>query len=250
MARAAAAGASREKLLREVLKALSSEGNADRIGIWIELEANSNQRSESPGGFQGVVWDRENPQAPKEWTHLSVEAPLPEDLLLEGKSAEQDLEASPDRPIIGPLVELRRALWVPIQRMGRLRGVILAGSRTKQLPLPRDHVESVAAELALAIQLEEERRLAHFWHVDLNLARSFLKTQDGAAPLEVLLSNLVTSCTATTENETGVGAAFAVIGVSVKQGKKSGSGPTVEFHWRSGDETWTRGIESEPLASV
>ena len=115
---------------------------------------------EVPAGFHGLVWDRENAETPKEWTNLSVEPPLPEELLFRGKSVEQDLEDTPDQPIIGALVELRRALWIPIEREAQLKGVILAGTKRKQLVFSRARAESIAAELALALGIEEEQRNA------------------------------------------------------------------------------------------
>src|SRR6266403_1957552 len=106
VARAAVAGASRDELLKEALRALGRAGNADRIGVWIEAESSLSLQSEGPGRFQGLVWDRENGEMPAEWAHLSVEPPLPEESLFAGKSVELHLEADLQRPIIGPLVEL------------------------------------------------------------------------------------------------------------------------------------------------
>jgi len=39
--------------------------------------------------------------------------------------------------LIGVLVELRRALWIPIEREAQLKGVILVGTRGKQLAFSR-----------------------------------------------------------------------------------------------------------------
>src|SRR5258708_35993739 len=61
--------------------------------------------------------------------------------------------------MIGTLIEMRRALWVPLVLHGHLRGVLFAGQREKQAPLPRALLESVAAELALALELVDELRL-------------------------------------------------------------------------------------------
>src|SRR6266702_2872504 len=101
VARAALEGASREELLREALWALARGGNADRIGVWLKARPGMGLRGEVPAGFHGLVWDRENAETPKEWSNLSVEPPLPEELLFRGKSVEQDLEDTPDQPIIG-----------------------------------------------------------------------------------------------------------------------------------------------------
>src|SRR6266704_757164 len=133
VARAALEGASREELLREALWALARGGNADRIGVWLKARPGMGLHGEVPAGFHGLVWDRENAETPKEWSNLSVEPHLPEELLFRGKSVEQDLEDTPDQPIIGALVELRRAFWIPIEKEAQLKGVILAGTKGSSL---------------------------------------------------------------------------------------------------------------------
>jgi delta 1-pyrroline-5-carboxylate dehydrogenase len=65
-----------------------------------------------------------------------LEPPLPEELLLHGKTVEKDLEAFPENPIIGLLVGVHRALGVPIQRNAQLKGVILTGSLEKHTAMP------------------------------------------------------------------------------------------------------------------
>jgi nitrogen-specific signal transduction histidine kinase len=71
--------------------------------------------------------------------------------------------------MIGPLLDLRRAVWVPLEHRGRLRGILLAGRRSKHGKLPMESLESAASELALAIELQEEQqsgrdsRVVCFW---------------------------------------------------------------------------------------
>jgi signal transduction histidine kinase/ActR/RegA family two-component response regulator len=91
---------------------------------------------------------------------------LPEELLVGLQTIEQELGGSPSRLMIGALIEIRRALWVPIVVHGHLRGVLFAGQRKKQAHVPRALSESVAAELALAMELENERRLGRERHQD------------------------------------------------------------------------------------
>src|SRR5712691_5136884 len=250
VARAALEGASQEELLQEALWALARGGNADRIGVWLKAQPGIGPQGEVPAGFHGLVWDRENVETPKEWTNLSVEPPLPEELLSRGKSVEQDLEDTPDQPIIGVLVELRRALWKPIEREAQLEGLILAGTKRKQLVFSRARAESIAAELALALGIEEEHRNARLRSADLSIIRRVLETQATGASVEALLSSLADSCTDKAENGNGLGAEFVVIGVLPGQRGESNGIDRVEFRWRSGSEVWTRAIESEPLASI
>ena len=250
VARAAVAGASRDELLKEALRALGRAGNADRIGVWVEAGSSLSLQSEGPGRFQGLVWDRENGEMPAEWAHLSVEPPLPEESLFAGKSVELHLEADPQRPIIGPLVELRRATWIPIERNGQLKGVILAGSRAKQAVMRLEEMRAIAAELALAIGLEEEQRLARIRNADLRTARNVLEARRTRNPAGMMLAKLADSCTEKGTGEEGPGATFAVIGALVEQAEHSGKEEEMEFRWKSGDEEWTRAVVSEPLASI
>jgi signal transduction histidine kinase/CheY-like chemotaxis protein len=250
VARAAVAGASREELLKEALKALGREENADRLGVWVEAEPNLSLQTEGPGRFQGLVWDRENGEMPAEWAHLSVEPPLPEESLFAGKSVEQDLEAVPERPVIGPLVELRRATWIPIERNRQLKGVILAGSRGNRPVTRLEEMQSIAAELALAIGLEEEQKIARIRNADLRAARHILEARRTRNPAGMMLAKLAESCTEGVKGDQGPGATFAVIGALVEQAEHSGEQEEIEFRWRSGDSEWTRAVASEPLADI
>src|SRR4030088_1344124 len=222
VARAALNGVSRKELLQEALKSLAQQGPAGRFGVWLEADSNASPQNAVATGLHGMVSGRGNSETPPEWASLSVEPPLPEELLLRGKTVEQDLEAFPANPIIGLLVGLRHALWVPIARKEQLKGVILAGSMGKQRACSREHVESVAAELALALGLEEEQKIARLRNEDLGAVRRFLVQQAAATSVEVLLSNLVESCTETPANGDGTGAAFAAIGALRDQREKSG----------------------------
>jgi signal transduction histidine kinase/FixJ family two-component response regulator len=250
VARAALKGASRKELLQEALQELSPLGPTGRIGVWLESDADASPRDQTAAGFHGMVWDSGTDETPKEWAHLSIEPPLPVELLLRGKTVEQDLRAFPPNPILGLLMGLRHALWVPIERKEQLRGVILSGSTGKPPAISREHVESVAAELALALGHEEEQRITRLRTEDLGAVRRFLARQAAAASEDALLSSLVESCTELRPDGTGPGAAFAVIGALREQREKTGESPGVEFCWRSGDDSWTHAIESEPLANV
>ena len=250
VSRAVLAGATREDLLRAAVKELADLRTADRIGVWLEHGAHSTAAEASPGILHGLVWDAENSQTPVEWTHLSLEAPLPEELWIGPKSVEQNLEDSSERPVIGPLVGLRLAFWVPIAPMGHLRGAILAGSRQKPSVISRELVEAVAAELALAVLLEEEQGLARARKSDLGVTRFVLGASSGNDPVGPKLSNLVESCTSIEAGTEGPAAAFAAIGIF--PGKHTGSDGTasLEFCWKNGDAEWIRAIEKEPLASI
>ncbi len=114
--------------------------------------------------------------------------------------------------MIGPLVGLRHALWTPIEGRGHLRGVLLTDTRRKQTAMPRDLAEAVAAELALALEFEQEQHLARERQADVRLSKQILGALGGSASADTILSQLVASCTEDSADRSGAGASFAVIG--------------------------------------
>ena len=114
VARAAMAGGSHEGLAREALRTLTQAPCPDRVGVWLELDASAPSRSELSGAFRGFVSDRTANECPPEWNVLSLEAPFPEQLLLRAEPFEQNLDDSVQNAVIGQLVGLHRALWVPV----------------------------------------------------------------------------------------------------------------------------------------
>jgi signal transduction histidine kinase/FixJ family two-component response regulator len=250
LARGVLSRASRQELLQEAQKALATRGHASRIGIWLTAASNGAAHDELAGSFHGTVWDRGNRDTPPEWAHLSVEPPLPAELLLRGKTVEQDLDAAPMDPILGLLAGLRYALWAPIEWKEQLKGIVLWGSTAKPSASSREHAESIAAELAVALGLEELESNARRRDADLGVVRRYLSQQAADSSLDAVLSSIADSCTRMPANADGPGATFAIVGALPPGREKRGEGLSVEFRWRSGDESWTRAIESEPLAAV
>jgi signal transduction histidine kinase/ActR/RegA family two-component response regulator len=250
VARAALDGASRQELLNEALKRLARQAPSCRLGVWLETGWNAGPQNEFSEGFRGMVWDRGSTETPSEWARLSIEPPLPEEQLLRGKTVEQDLEASPPNPILGLLAGLRHALWVPIERKEQLKGIILAGSIGKQPAISREGVESVAAELALALGLQEEEAIACLRSADLNVVRRFFHRNSVDPSLDALLSYLAESCRGATTSDEAPGAAFAAIGVLRDRSASPEQSFSVEFRWHSGDDSWKHAIDSAPLSLV
>ncbi len=250
VARAALAGASRWELLREALKSLTQDQHADRVGVWLEPDGSAESAKELSGAFHGLVWDRIHSDTPREWRNLSVEPPLPEELWLTGRTVEQEFAASSAKPLIGQLVGLRRALWIPVATRNLVKGLILLGSKGRPLASSRGRAESVAAELALALELQDQLRFNRTRNADLALVRRLLEPSPGVPSSESLLSNLVAGCIRQAADRDGPGAAFAMIGVLQDPGENSGPPSHVDFRWRNGDEAWTRAMENDPLSMV
>ncbi len=249
VARAAAEGASREELMREAMRVLSKDSDADRLGVWLEPQLGQKEETSFPPSFRGMIWERGVEATPAEWARLSPEFPLPQELFT-GKSVEQDPGGPPARPMLGPLTEMRRAVWVPVGRTGRLRGVLLAGTRARQGVLPQALLESVAAELLLALELDEEQRMARERQADLAMATEIMTALRKSGPESSILAKLADHCTEPGGHGRGLDAVFAVVGRrSVISGGDSNAAE-ITFPWKSGDPTWTHAVERAPLASV
>lgn len=261
VARAALAGAPREQLLREALRALAQAPCPDRVGIWLEPEPNAKSANELSGAFHGFVSDRAlEEHCPPEWKVLSLEPPLPGQLLFRAEPIEQDLDGSARNAVIGQLVGLRRALWVPVADQGlgcsgpgclnRVRGLILLGSVSNSLVSFLDRAKSVAAELALALGAEEQFRTVRIRNAELDLVLHLLESRSDASSSERLLAHLVDDCVRDSAKEEGIGASFAAIGIAPTPAEHFSSATPVIFRWRSGDEVWTRAVSADPLTKV
>ncbi len=265
VARAILAGASRQELAAEAVRALLAEGNADRVGVWIEANEEVAADAQGIASFRGVVADADGAAIPGEWSRLSP-ATLPRELLMGLQSVEQELHDSSSRPVIGAMVEMRNALWVPVETRGHLHGVILACARKKHAALPKTFADTVAAELALALEVDDERRVSRERQQDFASVRGVLAALANAEPPETILRRLVEDCTTKGENGLGPDAVFAAIGEWGNAEHPTGVAPQevrseeqkqefvfseeVRFRWSSGDADWTRALESEPLSRV
>jgi PAS domain S-box-containing protein len=248
--RAGLAGAPREELLREALHSLSQGVQADRIGLWLEQDSPLGSDPQAPAVLRGLVWEAHRDETPPEWQKLSLGPPLPPELLASTKSLEQELASAPERLMIGPLVGLRQALWTPVRGRNQLLGVLLIGRHRKQAPMPRDLAESVAAELALALELSQVQRLARERQCDLRLNKQILAALASHVSSDTVLSKIAASCIEDSSDAPGPGAAFAIIGHQPGKAPKAPAPAEMEFAWESGDPSWTRGVEREPLASL
>src|SRR5882762_2675296 len=216
------------------------------------VPGSSPPKSAASGGSSRKEAEREGDATPAEWSRLSPEPPLPAELLVGLKTVELELGESPDDPMIGALVEMRHVLWVPVQVYGQLRGVLFAGWRKRQAPLPRALLESVAAELALAMELEDERRLGRERHED---SRSVLAALASSQSPSEILAGIVKDCTDKEAHRSSLGAVFAAIGrfVDSSMTRKEPAWPearSIYFAWHSGDAAWIRALDSDPLSGV
>jgi signal transduction histidine kinase/AmiR/NasT family two-component response regulator len=223
--------------------------------------------------WRGVVWDRESESTPAEWLQLSGEAPLPQEVVFGGVAVEHELEPGGQPMLIGVLIGLEKALWVPIGVRGRLQGVILCGARSAQTTLGRATALRVAAELTLYLAWEEERIRSREGHADIALTRRIHAELGPGGHAELALQQLANSivcepaagqtagqalgqATGQAAGEAaGIGAAFASIGIwsgrpSAFDDDANEARGNVEFRWRSGDEDWLRLAESAAMSEI
>jgi hypothetical protein len=262
----------------QAIRFLLDSTNADRVGVWMESTETEQVLGRRFVGFRGMVADRDGEATPSEWERLSPEPPLPVELLHAGKSVEQDLGDAPDQTILGALLEIRRVVWVPVGSAGRLRGVLFAGLRKKHGVLPVQLLESVSAELALAVELDDERRRARQQQADISVTNWFLEELASAGPSDAALARLVESCTDTGTEGDGLGAAFAVLRardeatgisspaprarliakrVSAPESVSDISAPIQPqanqrraLSWQSGDAAWLQSLDSQYLEGI
>jgi hypothetical protein len=83
--RAARGGAGRDVWIREALLELQMEPGAERFGVWLDAPTRDETSSARRVVFRGEVRERGDGSGPGKWTNLSVELPLPLDLLSIGK---------------------------------------------------------------------------------------------------------------------------------------------------------------------
>jgi signal transduction histidine kinase len=249
--RAARAGADREAWIREALLELQLEPGAERFGVWLDAPVGDETIPARRVVFRGEVRERGERNGAGKWTSLSVELPLPLDQLSFGKIAELVLQGEFQDPFLGPALGMRHVLWVPIFGKNLLRGLILVAAQDAGSPLPRVLAEEVAAELSLALESEEQSRLARERKADLELTSRVHSLLAENADLDNILLELAETCTRS-DGPVGVGAVFALIGE-----RKTGlavaapSGARAEERLRilalSGDPAWGHSVEQGPL---
>jgi len=249
--RAARAGAGRDAWVRAALLDLQTEPGAERFGVWLEPPAGDETVPASQVVFRGEVRERGEGKRPGHWTSLSVELPLPLDLLSVGKTAELKLQGELRHPLLGPTLGMRHLLWVPVFGRNLLRGLILLAAEDAGSALPRVLAEDVAAELALALEAEEQTRLAEERKADLELtSRVHTLLAENADP-DRILAELAETCTRG-DGPGGVGAVFALIGerrIGLAVAAPSGARAEERLRIRalSGDPAWGHSVEQGPL---
>jgi len=249
--RAARAGAGRDVWIRAALMELQMEPGAERFGAWLDAPSRDESSAAGRVAFRGEVGERGEGNGPGKWTSLSVELPLPLDLLSVGKTAELTLAGDLHNPLLGPTFGMRHVLWVPVFGRNLLRGLILVAAKGTGSPLPRVLAEEVAEELALALECEEQNRLALGRKADLELTSRVHTLLAENADLDDILVELAETCTRSDGPE-GLGAVFALIGerntgLAVAAPSRARLEERLRIRALSGDPAWGHSVEQGPL---
>ena len=245
--------ASRSVWIQHAIESLRGLIGLDRVAVWLEPELGSEDHA-SPIVFRGDIWESDGGDAPAEWTRLSGDAPLPQELLSRGKSVEcQPSEPGAD-PMLGVLLGLHRALWVPVSGRKYLRGLILVGTRNKEQSIPRAIVEQTAAQLALLLEFEDERTLSAKREADLTLWKNVESSLASGQTSQIILKTIVESCTKP-PNAGGVGAVFALIGdqqngLPVVRPSAAAREDRLLVLAESGEHAWAHSVEQGSLETL
>jgi len=247
------AGARRAEWVQEALLELKGENGVDRVGVWLEQEVSADGMAAGPVLFRGDVWERGIGSGVPEWERLSVDAPLPMESLGKGRSCEYEVGGPKSGPILGPLLELQRVLWVPVLERRILRGLVMLGTQKRQKALPRVKAEAIAEELGLLLELQEERRLAAARKADLELFKRMQRLVSEQKNANLVLGQLAESCTGG-ESFGGAAAVFALIGErkDVQAAPPSSAPPAEQLLIRaqSGEAAWAQSVNQGPLESL
>ncbi|HEY1468067.1 MAG TPA: hypothetical protein VGF61_03420 [Candidatus Acidoferrum sp.] len=251
--RVARIATTREEWIRAATEELKSCAGISRIGVWLEPPTAIAERDDSLV-FRGLVWDRESEGLPKEWTRICADAPLPSELLDGGKSVEWSSGGLEFGALLGPVLEMERALWVPVMKRRMLCGLLLLATREKRKALPKAAAECVAAELGLLVELEEERRLARERQADLGL----IQKMQGLLAAEECAGNILMLLAASCTNEapeSSAGAVFALIGerhggLPVPAPSDAGDAEQLVVLGQSGDVAWVHSVDHGPLENL
>jgi signal transduction histidine kinase len=248
--RAARDGASHNDWITETIGELRAAGT-ERCGVWLQSREAEVSVAGRPPAFRGQVWEGSRGSGSGEWTSLSVGLPLPLEILHAGKTAELILPEESHEPIVGPTLGMRHVLWVPVMVREQLRGLVMLAAEQRESLLARILAEEVAGKLALAMEWEEQSRLARERQADLELAARVHRLLAEAADGDAILAELAESCTQGLLPD-GVGAVFALIGerrtgLAVAAPAGARGEERLRIVAASGDSAWGHSVERGPL---
>ncbi len=247
-------GAGRAVWIQQAVQELRRLSDADRVGVWLE-ESPGRQTKGGPMIYRGEVWDRQEMGLPREWQALSADVPLPRQVFRGQSHVQEEAGREIQGPVAGPTLDLRTVMWVPVMGREMMRGLILLGALEKTSKrISVAHAEQVAGELALLLELEEERRHARERKADLQLQRLVRGALIGKQEIEDIFLLLAESCTGKPDTG-GAGAVFALIGerkrgMPVTRPDEAAMEERLEIVGQSGDPVWAHSLQEGVLETL
>jgi len=141
--RGAARGEPLERLLEIGAECLLDIAAADRAGIWLLGEL-----AGKPG--PGHVVEAGSSPVPEQWKHLDVSTPFLRAALESPEFLEVELGPEGSMPRLGPLLDLRRVVWLPLRQGERLLGLAMAGYEQSRGSIVHEELRSLSDEMVVA----------------------------------------------------------------------------------------------------
>jgi hypothetical protein len=241
-------GTSRSIWIVEGLQELLADGRVDRVGIWLEPGELGWKTHRAPITFRGRTREQGSEFAPEEWTRLSPWGPFSRQ-----QESYEPVEWSFDEklkiPILGPLIGMRRAIWVPVMQKG-LQGLVMVASRDLKLPLAIQAAEQIADTLAIGLELESVRNAREQDAGDRAIEKRVQSGWVTGTPAERVLQSIAESC----KEMAGGRVRFALLGERIQRfvsrPSEAASREQLQLRGRSGDREWEHKLGVEPLANL
>lgn len=233
---AALQGAALEELCQQAYSTLEPlvHGRAERVGIWLSDDSGADD------SFRGLLWDDGRESDSLEFSASQQPPPFPKSLLTGSLALEQELDSRSGAICMDATAGMRRALWVPIRVGQDFRGAILAASRNASAKLPREEIERIAAELALAIGFRSESAIAQAKALDLAETRKIWSEISQGIPLHHILQD-VTNSSLRLAAGNARSARFATLGIlRAPASAPASNAPEIDFRWHAGDSVLAR----------
>ncbi len=141
--RAAVSGAEIAKLLELAAEGFLQAGAADRAGVWLDM-------SKGPVSYLGTVVEAAPRPIPEEWKRLDISLPFFGALLESRETVRADVDDG-SMPVIGPLIGMRTAAWVPLRVRQRTLGVAMLAHEHYARSLDTGLLQMLADEISLAV---------------------------------------------------------------------------------------------------
>lgn len=146
------AQASHPEWIHAALQELRSEAKRERIGVWLEEPSSRETPDGSPILLRGEAWEEGTRNEVLEWARLPLEAPLRVATLRAGLGCEYEIARPITGAVLGPELQLRRVLWIPVIARRILCGLVMMGSLEKQRALPWEQAERIADQLGILLE--------------------------------------------------------------------------------------------------